>query len=348
MRTNVGTRWTGDGSADPDERTTDSGRRSRRGFLGAVATVAFGASAGCVTVESASATVTEEFDAAGPLSVENDYGDLSVRTGDVDAVVAELTKRDGFGNEDALSKVSLRRDRSGDGLSLSVARETGDGLVHATTADLSVTVPDSVEVSSVAADYESLTVEGVSGDLDATVDDGDGEITDLDGDLTLMVDDGEATVSGVAGDVDVTVDDGDVEIDDAEGTVSAGADDGDVTVTEAGVGRIQTDDGGVTVRGATDVDRIRTDDGDVEAEIRGLDSDGAVVVDDAEVELRLASSVECRVLAVTDGGEISTEGLPGDVSVDADEERVEADMGGADHRLRVESDFGDITLSGLD
>lgn len=79
----------------------------RRGFLAGAATLV-AAAGGCITVSAAETTETHRYEIGDErVTVDNQAGDVTVRTSDREDLHVRAVKRDSMGNEDALSKLSV-------------------------------------------------------------------------------------------------------------------------------------------------------------------------------------------------------------------------------------------------
>lgn len=302
----------------------------RRRFVASALTAGAVAGAGCVSFEPVSKTTTQRFDVADDerVTVTTDDADVTVRTsGDADRVAAHVTSRDQFGNEDALSKVSLESERTDGTLSLSVAVDDTTVGVQGTSGSLELVVPESTVVSGIDGRDADVAVSGSRGPLSVAVEDGDVSVDGVDGDVTVTTADGDLGVVGTAGDVAVTTEDGDATVTDADGFVSAGSRNGDVDV-----------------RGVGGVDWVRSEDGDVDVEVAAVRSDAVIRTADGDVRATLASSIDADLTAATEDGDVELRGI--EANRDGDE-WAERTFGDGTHDLTIRTDDGDVTLVSL-
>lgn len=119
----------------------------RRGFLAGAATLV-AAAGGCITVSAAETTETHRYEIGDErVTVDNQAGDVTVRTSDREDVHVRAVKRDSMGNEDALSNLSVTMTRSDGTVAVGVEDDTDRGLADTTSLDLDVTVPASNRVT---------------------------------------------------------------------------------------------------------------------------------------------------------------------------------------------------------
>ncbi|WP_135820835.1 DUF4097 family beta strand repeat-containing protein [Halostella litorea] len=287
---------------------------TRRTLLAGGVTAALGGLAGCIsTSREAEETVTETMavDDANALVVEGAVGDVSVSGEARDDVRVEGTKR--AAGEDGLDRVDVRVERSGGRITVTVDRETENGLLRLSPspiAVLDIAVPEAFQVADVSADTADVGVDGVAGPTELKTDTGDIRATAVDGDLTTRSDTGDQRVNVVSGRLHATVDTGDVGATGVNGLGDIEADTGDVEVTAATVG-----------------------------------GNASVEADTGDVSLAFTEAINAAVTVTSDTGDIVVENL-GEVDRVETENSFEATVGEGTHSLTVRTDTGDVTLTG--
>ena len=186
----------------------------------------------CVVSEPRQATV----DAAGAtlLRVEAKAGSLEI-TGEEGLAEVRARGKACAENQQALERVLLRADRSGD--EVRVVVDIPDGWGNGGTLDLELRIPADLAVD-VKDGSGGIDVKGVAA---LSLHDGSGEIAikGVRGELTIHDGSGEINATDVGGDVKIHDGSGEIELRDVEGSVSL----------EDGSGQIEVEDvrGGVTV-----------------------------------------------------------------------------------------------------
>jgi hypothetical protein len=144
----------------------------------------------------------------------------------------------------------------------------------------------------------------------------------------VHTDDGDVALRDTSGDTIVETGDGDLAVEGVDGAVTARSADGDVSVERVGA-----------------VSELRTDDGSVAAAVSAVDGAASVRSGDGDVVARLESGLDATVELTTDDGEVTVAGLDG-VETNTDG-RVVVTLGDGDGHLRVHTDDGDVTATGL-
>jgi len=293
-----------------DDSTT--ARPTRRQLLG-TAGIALTALSGCISIGAADRRTTDvQYDVSDveSVSLAGGDGETTVESWGGTAVRIQATKY-AVGETD-LDDVTVARDVS-DG-HLSVAAKRDDGVTIGTAGggleSLTVKVPDGVAVTGVT------------------------------------IDDGDATVDGVAGDLSLSIDDGTAEIGAFEGPVRVDGDDGEVTADSVDSVSGRLDDGTLTVTEPTTIGDIEIDDGNLDLAVDGIDDGTTIRADDADVTVRLDSSLALDLDARTDNGQVSVaDGVLDTVETDGNETRGRAGEGGP--TLDIKVDDGAIELEAL-
>jgi len=140
---------------------------------------------------------------------------------------------------------------------------------------------------------------------------------------------------------------GDAEIDGTSGALSVETDTGDAAVSGVdGAVSATTDTGDLTIRNAASVSGVETETGDVEIDVPALDGDARVETETGDVDAALAASLDARVVVRTETGDVTSGGL--DFSdLESGEHRLEGTLGGGTNRFTIETETGDVALSGL-
>jgi len=225
----------------------------RRRFLAGAAAAGLGALGGCISLgERQQTEETHTFDVADidELTLRNGVGDVSVAAEDRSDVRMRAITR--AANEDHFDSISLREQRSGGTLALSVDNEIDSVLLGSPPSmELDVVVPSDLRVADVEIDTGDVEIERTSGALNLETDTGDAVVRGVDGAVDATTDTGDLTISDVASISGITADTGDVEVD---------------VATLDGDARIETDTGDVDAALSASLDArviVRTDTGDV-------------------------------------------------------------------------------------
>ncbi|WP_436930196.1 DUF4097 family beta strand repeat-containing protein [Halosimplex halobium] len=226
-----------DRSADPSSDRTRRGSRdrSRRGFLhaGAGLVGAVGL-AGCViAAEPYTETAERSFDPgdAEALAVRTDSGDVTLSTGDGDAVTGTVRKESRSG-EGALDEVTVE-GRVADGR-LVVATERSNPNANVTVS-LDLSVPEGLAVAEARTSNGDVDADGVAGDGTYRSENGDVTVTGVDGFVTVRSTNGDVDASDVDGLDGAATTNGDVRVDvpALRGDATCRSTNGDVTAAVA-------------------------------------------------------------------------------------------------------------------
>ncbi|UIO98724.1 DUF4097 domain-containing protein [Halobaculum sp. CBA1158] len=247
-----------------------SDKLTRRRVLAGGATALLASVAGCSGAtpfvgKRTERTETIAVDGASSLAVRTDLGDVSIQTADRDDIDVRIVKQASSVTAD-LSDLSFRVDRAGEELLLS-SEFTGDTEFFGgqPSMSLDVTLPESLQVSSIRSRVGDVTAEGVAGDLDAETDTGDLRLRGVSGAVRATASVGDVVVERPDAIERVTARTGDVTVDvptvDADTTISSRTGDVSAAVTPEADADLtaRTDTGDVSVDGLPLSDSTRTD-----------------------------------------------------------------------------------------
>jgi hypothetical protein len=286
-------------------------------LCGALLLLAF-AAAGCtVTVDSQGQTDHQEkrFSVSGTPSVEATTfdGSIQVQSWDNPDVLVEIEKRGP--TRAALDQIEVRAAQDGNRISVE-ARQPGRGAVHvfgfsvSPAARLIVWVPKRADVRVRSGDG-SISLDRVSGKIDAYTADGSIRAKELAGDITLTSGDGSVTVENVEGRLALDTRDGSVNVS------------GRLSVT-----RLHTGDGSIVYR--AEAGTTMTDDWDLTT------GDGAVTV-------YLPSDFGAELDAHTGDGSIRNDMALGAGS-DNSRRTIRGRIGAGGHQLKIRTGDGSIRI----
>ncbi|MDH5019060.1 DUF4097 family beta strand repeat-containing protein [Halobacterium rubrum] len=206
----------------------------------------------------------------------------------------------------------------------------------------------------------SVSVQSENGDVDVSTHDGDrvSVTARLSGPSEDRVEGVEVAGSPGSGDLSIALEgstrrvsaDFDVQVPAGTPTGDLETSNGDVDVRDvAGVGSASSENGDVTVRSAGPVSAAETDNGEVAADVPApLPGDVTVASSNGDVSVSLSPDADAEVVARTDNGNASIEGLDlSDEQRDGDEEEVRGVLGDGTHGVLVESDNGDAAVDAL-
>lgn len=270
----------------------------RRSVLAGGALTTLGGLSGCLGgSSSASLDATETTratyvtDNADALALTTTRGAVTVRGARTDDV--ELTVRAAATDGDGLDEVTTDVSLVGDTLRITAdtSRAYTSGAAGSARANLELTVPRTLPVTSVNVPNGDVEIRQVRevGEIDAL--EGDVAVQDVDGPVAVDAANGSITATNVSGAVS------------AEGAI------GDVTVRKAS-GRVdaRTSAGALTVSDVEDTVEVVTTTGDVEVSR----VDGRVAVDTATGDIQV-QSVGGDALLATTNGEVKATGVSGEV-----------------------------------
>jgi hypothetical protein len=284
---------------------------------GAILLLAFVAAGCTVTVDSQGQTAHQEkrFPVSGTPSVEATTfdGSIQVQSWDNPDVLVEIEKRGP--TRAALDQIEVRAAQDGDRISVE-ARRPPRGAVHvfgfsvSPSARLIVWVPKRADVRVRSGDG-SISLDRVSGTVNAYTGDGTIRANELAGDITLTSGDGSVTV------------------DDAEGRLALDTRDGSVNVSgRLSVTRLHTGDGSIVYR--AEPGTKMTDDWDLAT------GDGAVTV-------YLPSDFGAELDAHTGDGSIRNDMELGAGS-DNSRRTIRGRIGPGGHQLKIRTGDGSIRI----
>jgi hypothetical protein len=199
----------------------------RRAVLASAGTALTAVLAGCAT-----GTVTREFEdsyavEAGPLTVANDNGDVTVQPAAGPELTVAGTKR--AGSSAGLAEVAVDVATE-DGAAVTVS--TDPGWFGRQSASLTVLTPERLAVERVDTANGDVTVQGVGGDVTAVTSNGRVELVDIEGAVRAETSNGDVRVRETTGLRGVRTSNGEVdaELFAIDGDVSCESSNGRVTV----------------------------------------------------------------------------------------------------------------------
>lgn len=216
----------------------------RRTLLGATGVAVVGSLTGCTragTDDVATEVVEDSFDGSSvdTLTVDNQVGDVLVRTASVDGVTVRVLKRSTNG-ADGLQDLQTSATVSGGALAVETAVDDDARWFtrSAPSTDVTVTVPQGDSgpfVETVRARLGNVTLRGTRGDTDVTTELGDVTVRDARGYPSVRSDLGDVVVLETTGLRDVRTDLGEVlvQVRDTRSAVDVGTDVGDIAVEVA-------------------------------------------------------------------------------------------------------------------
>ncbi|MEZ5418564.1 MAG: DUF4097 family beta strand repeat-containing protein [Vicinamibacterales bacterium] len=275
-----------------------------------------------VNTEGVTAQETHTFTVGGAPTVTLDTFDGSIQVHSWDRAEIEVVVEKQAQDDGLLQQITVEKSQDGDHVTLRVqgpARGGRDGIqigvVYSPSARLRVAVPRTSTLDLRSGDG-SITIEDVSGAVNARS--ADGSITGL----------------RVAGDLRARTDDGSIRLREVNGRVD-----------------VETIDGSVVVEGVVTHLRAKSGDGSMRVTLEqgsAVAADWLIETDDGSVEVRLPKGLAAEVDASTGDGRIrsSYPGLdvPGRSDDDdrGDRRTLKATLGGGGAVLRVRSGDGSI------
>ena len=177
--------------------------RRRRRLLAAGGTAAVAGLSGCTSVtpfvgKRLEETRTFDFEPESAVAVNADNGDVTVRSGDGDAVELTVVKKASSVFAD-LSDVSVDATRDGDTVRVETRRENGSWFGGTPSVDVTVELPDEATISEARTENGDVELRGVTGDVTITSENGDVTARNVDGFLTAETVNGDVDVRGVTG-----------------------------------------------------------------------------------------------------------------------------------------------------
>ncbi|ELY23538.1 hypothetical protein C499_17344 [Halogeometricum borinquense DSM 11551] len=235
--------------------TTRSEKSSRRRFLAATGVGAVGLLAGCNAPGLATSS-EESFDVspedATSVQVLNRTGNVTIRPGSGDTVSVTVVKR-GFGiDESVLDRISVDRSVSDGVLTIAVVYPSD---VSRVSTDLTVSLPDSLDLQLAETANGGVDVERVSGDATLRAGNGGVHAAGTPGFLTLEAGNGGIEARDVGGIDKVSAGNGGINIEipairgDTEVSASNGGIDASISAGIDAMFEARVTNGGVDVSG---------------------------------------------------------------------------------------------------
>lgn len=186
----------------------------RRTLLAGVGIAATGALAGCTDSllgSDATESFSQEYDVSGEttVAVGNRNGDVTVQESGEDALVVSGEKR--ASSQSGLDSTTVDVTE-GEEFVVDVSFEPGSDFSNR-RVDLTVEVPEGVEVERVETVNGAVTVEDVRGDLEAVTTNGSVEVTDVSGYVRGESSNGGVEIRGTTGLAGARTDNGEVDVD---------------------------------------------------------------------------------------------------------------------------------------
>lgn len=196
-------------------------------------------------------------------------------------------------------------------------------------------------------DDGNVTVGGWRGVIEASLEDGDLHLTDVEAErFDLELEDGDAVIRNLTGDLVLRTADGDVDLQDCSTEkASVRTEDGDVTIQRcAGSFEIRSSDGSVELA-AMRVGRveIESEDGDVGLDLLDARSlDVVITTEDGTVDVATAVDLSAELDVSTGDGRIDVD-LPG-AELSRSRRRVTGRLGEGEGRIRITTEDGNVKV----
>jgi DUF4097 and DUF4098 domain-containing protein YvlB len=301
------------------------------------------------------------------VTIETQRGSISVHGGSSQLRVTANESASGDDEPSAdrrMNEVEITVQKTGDGYTIRPAHQSDDrGTV---AADLEIQLPKTASVT-LHSSHGDVSVNGISGAIDALTQNGDVEIHDAGADVTAQTEKGDVRIDRAAGNVILKGRGSDVEIQNVTGNVSIdGAYVGTTAVQKVGgsthlaapwaqiniaqlSGRLEIDSGDIHISDANGAVRVQTHNKDIELEnvagqIDVTNSHGDVKVtlhqpprdainltnDTGEIELALPSRSSFQISAYSRSGAVDSDFSDAGLHTSGEEQngRVEGQVGG--------------------
>ena len=288
---------------------------------------------------TATATEVKNLTVSGPasLNVQNDTGDITVRTGN-DGQVNIKAEKTTWGNGDADAQAALKQvqiivKQDGNAISVSVQQPTQVGMFGVEPSGGRVKFTITVPKASAATLHSSngdVSLDGITGNADAESDFGKVTLSNISGSVLGKSSNGTVSASNISssGSIDLSSNFGRVTLDTVSGSdVTAASDNGQIVlknVTTSGALKIDDQFGGIDLSSSQ------------AASLHVKTSNGQVKLD--QLNITGASSVESDFGTLTlTGGKAA--------SYDLSTQNGKIGLDGAQGPIKAHSDFGDVTVS---
>jgi DUF4097 and DUF4098 domain-containing protein YvlB len=220
-------------------------------LVGGVALVAFGlfpqATSGRTGLSSVSEGMTRTFDVATParLIVQQDNGQVEIRSGDGSRIQVQATKRaSGANAEELLRNLEVEITQDGNTVRVVTRRQRTAITFGGASVDYDITVPVQTDVE-VTASNGVVSVAGVTGDVTARTDNGRIDVDKAQGAISVQTDNGRIRIQNTqASPLQAQSHNGSIEFDESLGS--------------QGDSHVETDNGSIQLTLARD-DRLRID-----------------------------------------------------------------------------------------
>jgi len=315
-----------------------------------------------LTQYEATATEEKNLTVSGPanLTVQNDSGDITVKTGADGQVAIKAEKSvlmgsDNAADEDAaLKNIKVIVEQNGNNIHISVQQPPDVGLLHIGPGNGSVkftiTVPAETAVTLDSSNGD-LSLSGTSGNANLKTDFGKLNITDVVGEITGKTSNGETTAKniGAGGLITLSSEFGAVSVDNAKGSdVTISSSNGSLeqlkNIHATGLLKVTNEFGKIRVTGSqAKTAEIRSNNGEIRLE--NIDVDGSITVKSDFGSLTL-NGVNAKTYDLnTQNGQISLDGAQNAIKVHSDFGSVEV-LNASDATVDLSSNNGTVTFAG--
>lgn len=278
-----------------------------------------------------------EVEPGGLLVVDEEDGDIEVRTGESDRVEVEVLRRvkakDADLEQDILDNHVVTFDQEGNTVTIVGERKKRRMFWNLRDVEFQVryriSVPQEFGAELTTSDG-NIAVDDLTGELRLKSSDGDIEVGDIRGDIRGYTSDGDISIEGCTGALELRTSDGDIRVERATGEVAARTSDGNIAVEE--------------VRGRLEA---TTSDGDIEVAFAAQPTDDCrLKTSDGDIRIRLAESAGVDLEARTSDGTVSAD-FPVSVEGKRKENVLSGPINGGGPELYVKTSDGDIELKKL-
>jgi hypothetical protein len=257
-------------------------------------------------------------DDSSTLTIDNFYGDVTVRDGEEGTVEVVASKR--AAREMDLERIEVEITQSGSGLEIRTGIPSG---LNNVSVELEITAPADTQVDLQSRGGD-VSIIGIAGRVKAVTGGGDIEVWEAKSPLDVETGGGNITVFGAKGSLHVETAGGDIEIHDADGETS-----------------VSTGGGNIQILGANGEIKVNTGAGDIDYQGHPQDT-CRFDTGRGHIKLRLPADINARV-------ELET--LAGDIDVDwpvdgyETQRRVRGNIGSSDEgNIHADTGNGDIDV----
>ena len=248
---------------------------------------------------------------AETLSVHGDVGSITLRGEDRADVAVDVVKQSSSLETD-LEELDVDATIRDGTLEISAEYMAELGWMESTpTADLDISIPETLAVERVESSVGQITIEHVRGEMDVVTSTGTIDVRNIEGDVSARSTTGRIAIESVAG------------------AVSANATTGRVEIRDVG----ETGD-------------VRTSTGRVDVEIQAIRGETRISTQTGRIEAAVAEDIDASIWARTSTGRISHDDIElHDVTSGSNDLR--GDLGDGGPSLEFETSTGRITLTSL-